>query len=114
VDSWARILLNTDATHGRMAVEEHFASKPDTYLSVGHVVSGAKRVAWKLAEGAESEARAIEEAEWQGDPCPICLHELPIVKCDDCCSVLAHQVGHLHGQALWDWCDANLLKKVAA
>ena len=113
MESWSRILSNVDPVHARMAVDEHFATKPETYLSVGHVVAGAKRQAWRNGESKEAEARKLEESAWKGEPCPICVHDIAIVRCDDCCGVLASQVSHLHGPDLWDWCDQNLLKVTA-
>ena len=105
--------MNANPVHARMAVDEHFATKPETYLIVGHVVAGAKKQAEREASGVESQQRSLEESDWKADPCPICIHDVAIVRCDDCCSVLAHQVSHLSGPRLWSWCDANLLKAVA-
>jgi hypothetical protein len=113
VESWARILVNANPVHARIAVDEHFATKPETYLIVGHVVAGAKKQAEREASGVESQQRSLEESDWKADPCPICIHDVAIVRCDECCATLADEVSNLTGQRLFTWVDENLLKAVA-
>ena len=51
----------------------------------------------------------LAEDLWKAEPQPICKgHRLPTTTCDDCCAVLRHQVGHLHGDELHRWACANL------
>ena len=109
VESWSRILGGVNPVFARVAVEEHFATKPDVYLSVGHVVAGAKRVAEREGSSSDSESRRLEESSWRSDPIPVCRdHGLAIVRCDDCCAVLASQVSHLSGDRLHEWAVANI------
>jgi len=87
-------------------VFKHFA-KSDTYLMPTHILEQVASLVKALSEDTR------DESGWRADPCPVCIHDVAIVRCDDCCSVLAHQVAHLSGPRLWAWCDANLLRVVA-
>lgn len=53
----------------------------------------------------------MAEDTWRAEPQPVCRdHDLPITVCDDCCAVLRHQVGHLHGDELHRWASENLYR----
>lgn len=111
VESWHRILGEVAPVAARQAVEEHFATKPDTYLKVGHVLQGAKKISEKKAELSSSEQRALEEANWEGSPQPVCKeHSELITRCDPCCDLLAWQVGHMGRDDKHAWAVANLYK----
>jgi hypothetical protein len=50
-----------------------------------------------------------DESTWKSDPEPICKEHLTrITRCDSCCDVLMHQVGHLRGDDLHRWAVAHL------
>jgi hypothetical protein len=50
-----------------------------------------------------------DESTWRSDPEPICREHLTrITRCDSCCDVLMHQVGHLRGGELHRWAVAHL------
>lgn len=111
VESWHRILAETKPVAARQAVEEHFATKPDTYLKVGHVLQGAKKVSEYKAALSSSEQRALEESNWVTSPQPVCKeHSELITKCDPCIDVLAWQVEHMNRDAKHAWAVANLYK----
>lgn len=111
VESWALMLKDVAPVFAREAVEEHFKLKPDTYLNVGHVLSGAKRAALKQAERLVSEARLMDEANWRSDPQPVCEeHGLRILSCDDCCSLIHHQAGHMRDDDRHSWAMAHVYK----
>jgi hypothetical protein len=104
------MLADVSPIHAREAVEDHFREKPDTYLNVGHVVKGAKRIAEREAEKAASADRSMDESNWRSDPQPICRdHNLPITECYPCCDVLADKwfwgVDERH-----EWAVANLYR----
>ena len=108
MESWSRILSKVDPVHARMAVDEHFATKPETYLSVGHVVAGAKRVKESEAQRALSFDRRSVEESWVGEPAPLCEpHGVAIHRCDPCCGVLAEGVGDRTGDELHRWAAEN-------
>ena len=111
VESWFRILSDTTPVAARQAVEEHFATKPDTYLKVGHVFQGAKKVSERKAELSSSEQRALEESSWKVSPQPICKeHSELITKCDPCIDILAWQVEHMNRDDKHAWAVRNLYK----
>lgn len=111
VESWALMLKDVAPVFAREAVEEHFRSKADTYLNVGHVLAGAKRAALRQAERLVSEARLMDEANWRSDPQPVCEeHGLRILSCDDCCSLIHHQAGHMREDDRHSWAMANVYK----
>jgi hypothetical protein len=111
VESWHRILAEVAPVAAREAVEEHFANKPDTYLKVGHVLQGAKRIREKKAELSFSGQRALEEASWKSSPQPVCReHSLPITHCDPCCAVLADQAGFWSSDDRHRWAVQVLYK----
>lgn len=95
--------------HARAAVEEHFKSKPDVYINVGHVHAGAKKVALSAVDRALSEARLNDESTWRSDPQPICeAHGLRILACDDCCAVIADEAHHMSVDDRHSWAVANV------
>ena len=50
-----------------------------------------------------------DESTWKSDPEPVCkAHMTRITRCEPCCDVLRHQVGHLRGDDLHRWAVANL------
>jgi len=109
VDSWHRILSQVSPAAARRAVEDHFALKPDTYLKVGHVLQGAKRVSERNAELSSSEARQLEEASWKSDPQPRCKeHKELITKCLTCINVFTWQVENMDKTAQDAWWANNL------
>lgn len=111
VESWHRILADIAPVAARQAVEEHFATKPDTYLKVGHVLQGAKKVSERKAELSSSEQRALEEAEWKVSPQPVCKeHSELITKCYTCIDILAWQVGHMNRDDKHDWAVRHIYK----
>lgn len=110
IDSWSRLLRSVEPWHAREAVEEHFRNQPDKYLSVGHVVAGAKRVKEAEAQKALSFDRRSVEESWVGEPAPLCEpHGVAIHKCDPCCGVLAEGVGDRTGDELHRWAAENAL-----
>jgi hypothetical protein len=111
IESWHRILGGVAPVVARQAVEEHFANKPDTYLKVGHVLQGAKKISEKKVELSSSEQRALEEANWKGSAQPVCKeHSELITRCDPCCDVLAWQVEHMGSESKHAWAVAHLYK----
>jgi hypothetical protein len=108
--AWSRLLVATDPVRARLAVEEHFATRPDTYLSIGHVVAGAKKVAVVEGDSAAGSDRREDERGWVGVDCPECRHGVSLVKCDVCCLLLAES--GLAGRALWNFADQRCLEQV--
>ena len=109
VDAWESMLKDVAPVFARDAVEEHFRSKADTYLNVGHVLAGAKRAALAQAEILMAQARLMDESEWRSDPQPICdEHGLRILSCDDCCSLIYHQAGHMRDDERHSWAMAHV------
>jgi len=52
-----------------------------------------------------------EESEWRSELEPICRHHnLPILQCADCCSLLVTDAGHLHGDRLHSWAIAHVYR----
>lgn len=111
VESWHRFLESVPPIAAKQAVEDHFATKPDTYIKVGHVLQGAKKYTERQAELSISKQRELEESEWSGDPQPVCsAHSKKILECDACCDVLFWQVGHWARDERHDWAVANIYK----
>lgn len=111
VDAWESMLKDLAPVFAREAVEEHFRSKPDVYLNVGHVLAGAKRAALAQAERLVAQARVLDESEWRSDPQPICEpHDLRILKCDDCCSLIHYQAGHMRDDDRHSWAMTHVYK----
>jgi len=109
VESWSRILSQVAPAAARQAVEEHFATRPDTYLKVGHVLQGAKKVAERKAELSSSQGRALEESGWRSDPQPRCReHDELITRCIPCCDVLGNQLDNMNSDEKSAWESANL------
>jgi hypothetical protein len=105
------MLKDVAPVFAREAIEEHFRSKADTYLNVGHVLAGAKRAALRQAEKLVAEARIMDEANWRSGPQPICEeHDLRILSCDDCCSLIHHQAGHMREDDRHSWAMAHVYK----
>ena len=110
IDSWWRLLASVEPWHARQAVEDHFRNHPDKYLSVGHVVAGAKKVREAEAEKVLSLDRRSVEDSWVGEAPPLCKpHSVPVHKCDSCCADLAARVGDRSGYELHAWAAANVL-----
>lgn len=111
VESWSRILADVAPVAARQAVEEHFATKPDTYLKVGHVLQGAKRVSEHKAALSSSENRMLEESAWKASPQPVCKeHSELITKCYTCIDNLAFQVEHMNRDEKHAWAVKHLYK----
>jgi hypothetical protein len=111
VESWTLMLKDVAPVFAREAVEEHFKLKPDVYLNVGHVLAGAKRAALRQAERLVSEARLMDEADWKSDPQPVCEeHSLRILDCDDCCSLIFVQAGHMRDDDRHSWAMSHVYK----
>ena len=111
VDAWESMLKDVAPVFARGAVEEHFRTKADTYLNVGHVLAGAKRAALAQAERLVAEARLMDEAEWRSDPQPVCEeHGLRILSCDDCCSLIHHEAGHMRDDERHSWAMTHVYK----
>jgi hypothetical protein len=105
------MLKDVAPVFARGAVEEHFRTKADTYLNVGHVLAGAKRAALAQAERLVAEARLMDEAEWRSDPQPVCEeHGLRILSCDDCCSLIHHEAGHMRDDERHSWAMTHVYK----
>lgn len=98
------MLKDVAPVYATEAVEEHFRQKPDVYLNVGHVVAGAKRAKSKADEQLVSEARQLEEADWVSEPQPICEeHNLRILDCLDCCSLIFAQADYMRVDDRHSW-----------
>ena len=111
VEAWASVLKDIAPVYATEAVEEHFREKPDTYLNVGHVVAGAKRAALRDGQRLVSEARELEEANWKADPQPICeAHNLRILECLDCCSLIFAQADYMQIDDRHSWAMAHVYK----
>jgi hypothetical protein len=111
VEGWSEMLKDVAPVFAREAVEEHFKLKPDVYLNVGHVLAGAKRAALRQAERLVSEARLMDEADWKSDPQPVCEeHSSRILECDDCCSLIFVQAGHMRDDDRHSWAMSHVYK----
>ena len=105
------MLKDVAPVYATEAVEEHFRTKPDTYLNVGHVVAGAKRAALRDQENLVSEARNLEESDWKSDPQPICEeHNLRIVECFDCCMRIFENADDMNPDNRHSWAMAHVYK----
>ena len=111
VEAWAAMLKDVAPVYATEAVEEHFRQKPDVYLNVGHVVAGAKRAKLKADEQLVSEARQLEEADWVSEPQPICEdHNLRILECLDCCSLIFAQADYMRVDDRHSWAMTHVYK----
>lgn len=111
VDAWSALLTDVSPVFAYEAVEEHFKTKPDTYLNVGHVVAGAKRAALRDAERLVSEARGLEESDWKSDPQPVCeAHDLRILECLDCCGLIYAQADYMRPDDRHSWAMTHVYK----
>lgn len=105
------MLKDVAPVYATEAVEEHFRQKPDVYLNVGHVVAGAKRAKLKADEQLVSEARQLEEADWVSEPQPICEeHNLRILECLDCCSLIFAQADYMRVDDRHSWAMTHVYK----
>jgi hypothetical protein len=56
-------------------------------------------------------ALEADESSWKSDPQPVCEeHGLRILGCDDCCSLIFHQAGHMREDDRHSWAMANVYK----
>lgn len=109
VTVWAEMLKDVEPVHARAAVEEHFKSKPDVYINVGHVFAGAQKAAKSAADRALSEARLNDESTWRADPQPVCeAHGLRILGCDDCCSLIFTEADYMSVDDRHSWASHNV------
>jgi len=106
VAAWSVIFRDVDYDLATKGVMKHFAGS-NTYLMPAHVMEQVATLVKAMKEDERSEDG------WKSDPCPLCIHDVAIVRCDECCATLADEVSNLTGPRLWAWCDANLLKALA-
>ena len=53
----------------------------------------------------------LEEAGWVSDPQPICeAHDLRILSCDECCSLIHYEAGFMSDVARHSWAMTNVYK----
>lgn len=56
-------------------------------------------------------ALEADESSWKSDPQPVCEeHGLRILACDDCCSLIFHQAGHMRDDDRHSWAMVNVYK----
>jgi len=106
VAAWSVIFRDVDYDLATKGVMKHFAGS-NTYLMPAHVMEQVATLVKAMKEDERSEDG------WKSDPCPLCIHDIAIVRCDECCATLADEVSNLTGQRLFTWVDENLLKAVA-
>ena len=106
VAAWSVIFRDVDYDLATKGVIKHFAGS-NTYLMPAHVMEQVATLVKAMKEDERSEDG------WKSDPCPLCIHDVAIVRCDECCATLADEVSNLTGQRLFTWVDENLLKAVA-
>lgn len=59
----------------------------------------------------DSSDRVLEEADWRSDPQPVCEeHNLRILECLDCCSLIFVQADHMSVDDRHSWAMANVYK----
>jgi len=106
VAAWSVVFRDVDYDLATKGVMKHFAGS-NTYLMPAHVMEQVATLVKAMKEDERSEDG------WKSDPCPLCIHDIAIVRCDECCATLADEVSNLTGQRLFTWVDENLLKAVA-
>ena len=106
VAAWSVIFRDVDYDLATKGVMKHFAGS-NTYLMPAHVMEQVATLVKAMKEDERSEDG------WKADPCPLCIHDVAIVRCDECCATLADEVSNLTGQRLFTWVDENLLKALA-
>jgi len=106
VAAWSVIFRDVDYDLATKGVMKHFAGS-NTYLMPAHVMEQVATLVKAMKEDERSEDG------WKSDPCPLCIHDVAIVRCDECCATLADEVSNLTGQRLFTWVDENLLKALA-
>ena len=106
VAAWSVVFRDVDYDLATKGVIKHFAGS-NTYLMPAHVMEQVATLVKAMKEDERSEDG------WKSDPCPLCIHDIAIVRCDECCATLADEVSNLTGQRLFTWVDENLLKALA-
>ena len=106
VAAWSVVFRDVDYDLATKGVIKHFAGS-NTYLMPAHVMEQVATLVKAMKEDERSEDG------WKSDPCPLCIHDVAIVRCDECCATLADEVSNLTGQRLFTWVDENLLKALA-
>ena len=106
VAAWSVVFRDVDYDLATKGVIKHFAGS-NTYLMPAHVMEQVATLVKAMKEDERSEDG------WKSDPCPLCIHDIAIVRCDECCATLADEVSNLTGRRLFTWVDENLLKALA-
>ena len=109
VRSWHELLQHTDYEVANKAALLALSDHQIHQVAPKHILAKVHQAVTEL--NAVLRKAGMEESGWKSEPQPICKeHGLEILRCDDCCSVLRHQVGHLSGDKLHAWACANLYR----
>jgi hypothetical protein len=72
---------------------------------------------WDVVRRVRSQPKAggwlgeLDEGGWRADPQPVCEeHGLRILSCDDCCSLIFHQAGHMRDHDRHSWAMSHVYK----
>jgi len=97
-----------------VSYEEAKAALIPAYKDSANEIVTAKGV-WEQVRRARSQPassdRMLEEADWKSDPQPICeAHNLRILECLDCCSLIFAQADYMSIDDRHSWAMANAYK----
>lgn len=102
VTAWHAVLGHLSLPVAQKALVMARQDEKVDYLEPRHIVSRARDA--RMAMDAQSNSRAMEEANWRSDPEPVCVpHGLRITKCDDCCALLAAETSHMSADVRHRW-----------
>lgn len=79
------------------------------YLEPKHIIAKVRDATIELND--ELKAQQHEDDNAVGDPIPICIHRLPVVKCDDCCRTLSEKGPRGSRDELLAWAKQHVFLK---
>ena len=106
IDTWHELIGHISYAVGERALLKAMQDAGISWVEPKHVLAKAREARMEL----DLEAKRVEvEEPGKSDPQPICAaHNLPILKCDDCCARMAAQSEKMAGSDFFAWADNNI------
>lgn len=112
VDSWYDIVGKLSYSVAELALVKARSDVNIKWVEPKDILAKSHDAIRELNEAERAKDRE-DEANWVGEPEPICAeHRLRITTCKDCCRRLSVEAGHLKGDRLHAWAIANIYDEV--
>jgi len=90
IEAWHPVVAGISLADAKEALVVARGDVSIGWVEPKHIVAKARDLRIKRATEQESEQRRNDPH--VGYPCPLCVHNKPIVKCADCCRILSDSV----------------------